>query len=96
MKLYQLKFLKPNEIPIEVLIPFEIPITVGTNVGYLFSNVVYQEQGNTIVSYYGPSSSEALSPHGYNAHQTKVKKDIPSSINVWIGMRKDNMITTSH
>jgi hypothetical protein len=53
---------------------------VGANVGHLFSNVVGQEQGNTIVNYYGPSSSEALSPHGYNAHQTKVKKDIPSSL----------------
>jgi hypothetical protein len=51
-------------------------------VGHLFSNVVDQEQGNTIINYYGPSSSEALSPHGYNAHQTKVKKDIPSSFNM--------------
>jgi hypothetical protein len=55
---------------------------VGTNVGHLFSNVVGQEQGNTNVNYYGPSSSEALSPHGYNAHQTKVKKGIPSSFNM--------------
>jgi hypothetical protein len=55
---------------------------VGANVGHLFSNVVGQEQGNTIVIYYRPSSSEALSPHGYNAHQTKVKKDIPSSFNI--------------
>jgi hypothetical protein len=55
---------------------------VGTNVSHLFSDVVGQEQGNTIVNYYGPSSSEALSPHGYNAHQTKVKKDIPSSFNM--------------
>jgi hypothetical protein len=52
---------------------------VGANVGHLFSNVVDQEQGNTIVNYHGPFSFEALSPHGYNAHQTKVKKDIPSS-----------------
>jgi hypothetical protein len=52
---------------------------VGANVVHLFSNVVYREQGNTIVNYYIPSSSEALSPHGYNVHQTKVKKDIPSS-----------------
>jgi hypothetical protein len=51
-------------------------------VGYLFSNVVGQDQDNTIVNYYGPSSSEALSPHGYNARQTKVKKDIPSSFNM--------------
>jgi hypothetical protein len=41
---------------------------VDTNVGHLFSNVVYQEQGNTIVSHYRPSSSETLSPHGYNAY----------------------------
>jgi hypothetical protein len=53
--------------------------SVGANVGHLFPNVVGQEQGNIIVNYYGPLSSEALSPHGYNAHQTKVKKDIPSS-----------------
>ena len=51
---------------------------VGANVGHLFSNVVNQEQGNTIVNYYGPSSSEALSPHGYNTHQMKDKNDIPS------------------
>jgi hypothetical protein len=38
-------------------------------VGHLFSNVVNQEQGNTIVNYNRPLSSEALSPHGYNAHQ---------------------------
>jgi hypothetical protein len=56
---------------------------------HLFSKVVYQEQGNTIVSHYRPSSSEALSPHGYNAYQTKVKKDIPSSFNMQMGMRKD-------
>jgi hypothetical protein len=52
---------------------------VGANVGHLFSNVVGQEQDNTIVNYYGPLSSEALSPYWYNAHQTKVKKDVPSS-----------------
>jgi hypothetical protein len=49
---------------------------------YLFSNAVDQEQDNTIVNYYIPSSSEALSPHGYNAYRTKVKKDIPSSFNM--------------
>jgi hypothetical protein len=53
---------------------------VGANVGHLFSNVVDQEQGNTIVNYYRPSSSEVLLPQGYNAYQTKVKKDIPSSL----------------
>jgi hypothetical protein len=47
----------------------------GGIVGHLFSNAVNQEQGNAIVNYDGPSSSEALSPHGYNADQTKVKKD---------------------
>jgi hypothetical protein len=52
---------------------------VGANVGRLLSNTVNQEQGNIIVNYNRPSSSEALSPHGYNAHQTEVKKDIPSS-----------------
>jgi hypothetical protein len=56
------------------------------HVGHLFSNTVDQEQGNTIVNYYGPSSSEALSPNGNNAHQTKVKKDTPSSFNMWMKM----------
>jgi hypothetical protein len=46
-------------------------------VGHLFLNVVYEEQGNTTVNYNGPSSSEALFPQGHNAHQMKVKKDIP-------------------
>jgi hypothetical protein len=54
---------------------------VGGNVGHLFSNAEDQEQGNIIVKYYGPSSSEALSPHGNNAHQTKVTKDL-SSFNI--------------
>jgi hypothetical protein len=54
----------------------------GLHVDHLFSNAVDQEQGNTIVNYYGPSSSEALSSHGNNAHQTKVKNDLPSSFNM--------------
>jgi hypothetical protein len=57
-------------------------LEVVANVGHLFSNVIDQEQGNTIVNYYGPSSSKALFPHGYNAQQTKAKKDIPSSFNM--------------
>jgi hypothetical protein len=57
-------------------------LEVGANVGHLFSNIVGKEQGNTIVNYYGPSSSEALSPQGYDADQTKIKKDIPSSFNM--------------
>jgi hypothetical protein len=61
-------------------------LEVGANVGHLFSNVVDQEQGNTIVNYYVHSSSEALSPHGNNAHQTKVKKDSPSSFNIFMKM----------
>jgi hypothetical protein len=52
---------------------------VGANVVHLLSNAMNQEQGNTIVNYNRPLSSEALSSHGYNAHQTKVKKDIPLS-----------------
>jgi hypothetical protein len=40
----------------------------GRHVGHLFSNTVDQEQGNTVVNYYGPLSSEALSPYGYNVH----------------------------
>jgi hypothetical protein len=35
------------------------------NVGHLLSNVVNQEQFNTIVKDYEPSSYEALSPFGY-------------------------------
>jgi hypothetical protein len=50
---------------------------VGANVGHLFSNTVSQEQGNTIVNCNGSSSSEVLTPHGYNTHQTKAEKDIP-------------------
>ena len=69
---------------------------MDANIDHLFSNVVDQEQGNTIVNYYGPSSYEALSSHGYNAHRTKIKKNIPSLFNMRIGMRKDNMITASH
>jgi hypothetical protein len=53
--------------------------TMKRGVGQLFSNAMNQEQGNTIVNYNGPLPSEALPPHGCNAYQTKVKKDIPSS-----------------
>jgi hypothetical protein len=55
-------------------------------VGHLFSNAVDQEQGNTIVNYYGPLSFEALSSHGNNAHQMKVKKDLTSSFNMRLRM----------
>jgi hypothetical protein len=33
---------------------------VGANVGHLFSNAIYQEQGNTIVSHYVPSSNRSI------------------------------------
>jgi hypothetical protein len=52
---------------------------VSANVGHLFSNVVNQEQGNTIVKGQGPSSSEVLYPLGYSNLQTKVMKNKPSS-----------------
>jgi hypothetical protein len=52
---------------------------VGANVVHLFSNVVNQEQGNTIVKDKGPSSSDALFPLGFNGHRTKVMKYMPSS-----------------
>jgi hypothetical protein len=52
---------------------------LAATVGHLFLNVVNQEQDNTIVKGRGPSSSEALSPLGYNDLQTKVMKDMPSS-----------------
>jgi hypothetical protein len=51
---------------------------VGANIGHLFSNVVNQKQGNTIVKSQGPSSLGALYPLGYNDLQTKVMKDMPS------------------
>jgi hypothetical protein len=51
-------------------------------VGHLFLNVVDKEQDNTIVNYYGSSSCEALFPRENNAHQTKIKKDLPSSFNI--------------
>jgi hypothetical protein len=57
-------------------------LEVGANVSHLFSNTVNQEQGNTIVNGYRPSSSEVVSLEGYNVLQTKVKKDIPSSSNM--------------
>jgi hypothetical protein len=68
-------------------------------VGHLFSNVVDQEQDNTIVNFYRPSSSKALFTHGYNAHQKKVKKDIPLSFNMCLVMWKDkgsNCISLIH
>jgi hypothetical protein len=49
---------------------------------HLFSNVVSQEQGNTIVNRQRPSSPEALSPREYNASRTKAKKDTPSSYQI--------------
>jgi hypothetical protein len=71
---------------------------VGANVGHLFSDVVDQEQDNTIIKDQGPSSSEALSPLGYNDLQTKVMKDMPSSF-IIIGVHRDgecNPSTHSH
>jgi hypothetical protein len=35
-------------------------LEVGANVGHLFSNAIYQEQDNTIVSHYGPSSNRSI------------------------------------
>jgi hypothetical protein len=58
-------------------------------VGHLFSNAVNQEQGNTIVKGRGPSSSEVLSPLGYNNLQTKFMKDMPSQF-MRIRIHKDN------
>jgi hypothetical protein len=49
-----------------------------TFVVHLFSNVVNQEQGNTIVKGQVPLSSEILSTLGYNDLQTKVMKDMLS------------------
>jgi hypothetical protein len=73
--------IRPSDIP-KTTFSTRYGLYEFTVVAHLFSNVVGQEQDNTIVNYYGPSSSEALSPHGFNAHQTKVKKDIPSSFNM--------------
>jgi hypothetical protein len=49
------------------------------SVGLLFSNAIYQEQGNTNVNGKRPSSFEALFPLEYNDLQTKVMKVTPSS-----------------
>jgi hypothetical protein len=52
---------------------------VGANVGHLFSNATYQEQGNTIANGKRTLSFEALFSFGYNDLQTKVMKDVASS-----------------
>jgi hypothetical protein len=66
----------------EAYLPSVLRLTLGKNfftechsltlgkvyVGHLFSNVVNQEQDNTIVDYNRPSSLEVLSPQGYNTH----------------------------
>jgi hypothetical protein len=54
-----------------------------------YSQMLWEEQGNTIFNCNRPSSSKLLSPHGYNTHQTKVEKDIPSSFIIWIRMQRD-------
>jgi hypothetical protein len=33
---------------------------VDANVGHLFSNAIYQEQGNIVISHYGPSSNRSI------------------------------------
>jgi hypothetical protein len=58
-------------------------------VGHLFTNAVNQEQANTIVKGQGPSSSEVLSPLGYNDLLMKVMKDVPSWF-IIIVIWKDN------
>jgi hypothetical protein len=68
-------------------------IAFGT-VGHFFSNVVNQEQGNTIVKGQGPSSLKELSPLGYNDLQTKVMKDMHSSF-MSIGVHRDNECNSS-
>jgi hypothetical protein len=60
-----------------------------TFVVHLFSNVVNQEQGNTIVKGQVPLSSEILSTLGYNDLQTKVMKDM-LSLFIMIRMHRDN------
>jgi hypothetical protein len=59
------------------------------NVGHLFSNIVNQEQDNTIIKYYGPSSLDVLPPLGFVDHLTKVVKDMPSSFHEQIRIHKD-------
>jgi hypothetical protein len=53
-----------------------------------------QEQGNTIVKGQRPSSSETLSPPGYNDHQTKVMKDLLSSF-MRMKIHRDNACNSS-
>jgi hypothetical protein len=49
----------------------------------LFSDAIREEQSNTFVNNYRPSSFEALFPLGYNVLPTKVKKGI-SSLLQWV------------
>jgi hypothetical protein len=75
----------PNKVVLLLIVGFFIVVFffffffIFSIVGHLFSNVVVQEQGNTIVKYKGPLSSEALFPLGLNEHRTKVMKGMPSS-----------------
>jgi hypothetical protein len=76
----------PNKVVLLLIIGFFIVVLffffffiIFSIVGHLFSNVVDQEQGNTIVKDKGPLYSEALFPLGLNEHRTKVMKDMPSS-----------------
>jgi hypothetical protein len=69
-----------EKLPMHLVQLFRYPIYVI--VGHLFSNAVNEEQDNTIINYYEPSSSEVLSSHENNAHHTKVNKDLPSSFNM--------------
>jgi hypothetical protein len=67
-----------KQLPLKYLEP-QSKACILKGVGHLFSNVVNQEQSNTIVKDQGPSSFEALPPLGFNDHRTKVMKDMPSS-----------------
>jgi hypothetical protein len=69
-----------EKLPMHLVQSFRYPIYVI--VRHLFLNAVNQEHDNTIVNYYVPSSSKALSSHENNAHQTKAKNDLPSSFNM--------------
>jgi hypothetical protein len=69
---------------------------VGANVGHLFSNVVNQEQDNTIVKGQEPSSSEVLYHIGYSDRQTKVMKDKTSSFIIMKVYRDSEYIPSVH
>jgi hypothetical protein len=94
----EIEIRKENKTEMEKNIHYNIYIYIVVIVD-LFSNAVNQQQDNIIVNCKRPSSFEVLSPHGNNIHETKVWKDIPSSVNKQTGIQRnerDNSILIIH